>query len=326
MLSKAAFGDDDDKNKKIRALLYEPVQGHDFVHLGQDADGNPVLYDVSTLDPAGPAHDIFRDMAHKKAGIAQLAKGIYGLYILPRIGAKLAKAVLVSTGVDKSKPPSPTAQNIAPESYAKLLAVTRAMGIDERTVKAWTGAAELGVLPGALAAQRPNNPQPTTDTKGGVLGAAIRAGGGTLYVINPSKNAKSANFDYVDSVKAGRTQIKDMLSDNPTIDEGTMLQYTTRAIKNERDNWDKIKVVYDGMEALGYNQARIAKTLKEAGVKPKVITTLQDGVFKQTVVSDKSFKGQIAGRPKDEQEKLMKQWNNTKRILENTTRQEVTND
>jgi len=326
LLSKAAFGDDDDKNKKIRAMLYEPVQGHDFVHVGQDEKGNPVLYEISATDPAGPAHDIFRDAFHKEASIEELASGIYGLYILPRIGAKLVKAALVATGAVDQRVPNPTLQNVAPEFYAKLLEVTRALGIEENTVRAWTGAAELGVLPGALAAQRPNNPQPKPDTMGGVAGAAIRAGGGTLYVIDPAKNATSAHYDYVDSVKEGRKQIKEMLKDNPTITEGTMLQYATRAVKNERDNWDKIKVVYDGMGALGYNQARIEKTLKEAGVKPKTIASLRDGVFRQTVISDKSFTGQIADLPADEKKKLMEQWNNTKRILMNTTGQEATND
>ena len=80
-LAAATFGEDDDEADKLRKLLPEYMRDQDFIKVGVDDKGMPVLFNVSRVDPIGPATDFMRMMMNTEVTPEELGKKLSDLYV-----------------------------------------------------------------------------------------------------------------------------------------------------------------------------------------------------------------------------------------------------
>lgn len=279
------FGDDDDE-KEARKLLPDYLRNQDMVVIGKDEKGDNVLFNISRLDPIGPATDIMRTIMND-GSVDDVRKQVFDLYIAPRIGTQVVNAL--STMADRGKRPfrEPTAQQLFPSQYSQLLRVANTAGLEDRQTKAWTNVME-SFLPGVVNSYRDTNVRPvpqgllTTDTVGAVLTYA----GGNMYKVDASKAVKSPAMDYSDILKNARKDVKEIFNDHPDgIPEGELLQRLGNLREEEKAAWNRLKEVYDGAIASGMSKRKANAMLKNQRLGADVIRSLSKNDFKSEVIS-----------------------------------------
>lgn len=325
LLSGITFGEDDDENEAKRALLPEYLQDQDFVEVGKDSKGNPIMFNVSRFDPIGPATDLMRGVLQGGIEPDKLSKKMLDLYVVPRIGPQVAKAI--KTGFDPKEKISrvPLVQELAPEQYSALLDIAKQVGIPARIAKAWTNVAET-MYPGIANSWRSTNARPTEpdNMTTSVLNTSTYLGM-TLQALDPAKPVRFASMSYADSVKQGRNEIVEMFKDNPNRTAEQVMAQVLTARSNERQAYDELKKTYDGARAVGVPQRQLMAQMKELKLNGEQIKAITSGNFASSIISVNSLKTyekrELQDAPKSEHKEIQKRWKDIRDLLQTTSRQ-----
>lgn len=324
LLSGITFGEDDDENEAKRALLPEFNRDQDFVEVGKDAKGNPVLFNVARFDPIGPATDIMRSILQGGLDPDEMSKKMMDLYVTPRIGPQFVRAVgaTIDRGVKTTR--APLVQELAPEQYSTLLDLGRDIGISPRVAKAWTNVAET-MYPGIATAWRSTNARPVQDDAlGSVLNAATYAGM-QLQAVDPAKSMKFSGLAYSDAVKYGRRDLAEMFQDNPDRTGEEVLGYVLKLRETEKKAFDEMRKVYEGTIASGTTPRQAAAMMKEQKLSGDQIKAVSTNNFATGIISDKSLnefeKRELQGKNRDEQREIKQKWKDVRDLLKSTRRE-----
>lgn len=325
LLSGITFGEDDDENEAKRALLPEYLQDQDFVEIGKDAKGNPVMFNVSRFDPIGPATDLMRGILQGGIEPDKLSEKMIDLYVTPRIGPQFVKAVgtMIDPKVKISK--VPLAQELAPEQYSTLLDIAKQVGIPARVAKAWTNVAET-MYPGIASSWRSSNARPTSpdDMTTSIFNTSTYLGM-TLQALDPAKPVRFASMSYTDSVKQGRSEIAEMFKDNPNRTSEQVMAQILDSRSNERQAYDDLKKTYDGARAVGVPQRQLMADMKQQKLNTQQIKAITSGVFASTIISADSLKTyeqrELKDAPKSEHKEIKQRWKDIRALLSSASRQ-----
>lgn len=319
LASLAVFGDDEDENKAKRALLPEYLRDQDFVIVGKDAKGNPVLFNFARLDPIGPLTDIMRSALHQDSDPAQVAKKMFDLYVAPRVGTQLITA-LGTMFTDSVRPTrEPLVQQLAPEGYSVALkAADQLPGVDDKTSKAWTNVVEA-FLPGIATAYRDTNVRPLREDPATTIYNMMTYGGGTMYKLDPNNSLRFASMDYTEGLKNARKDVKEIFTDHPNITAPEVLSRVLEMQVKERENYNELRKVYEGMLAVGQSKREAAKALKDQRVSADAIKSITSGEFQSQIISKSSIdqyaKNDMAGKPRAEKKEIKKKWEDVWDVL-----------
>lgn len=313
----AVFGDDEEKERKLRALLPDYMQNQDFVHLGNDKDGDPVLFNFSRIDPYGPMSDVVRTALNTEASPEKLMHDIYQLYVAPRLGARLYDAVADEVG--NKTPASPMVQQIFPKGYSNMLNSLNEAGVSDRTSKSATNVGEA-FLPGIAGSFSKNNIHPIANDPASSMAALLSYMGGRMYKINSEKQLTSKAYDYKDVLSDQRKQIADIFTDHPNMDAETLTNRLAKLRNNEEESFDKLKQVYDGMVAAGKSPREINATLKDLRVTAGVMGDLRSGKFKFRSLSPDSLqtyekKALAKAKTLQEKKEVRQKWKEARALL-----------
>lgn len=330
LLSGITFGEDDDENEAKRALLPEYLRDQDFVEIGKDKNGKPVLFNVSRFDPIGPATDLMRGILQGGIDPEQLSKKLLDLYVTPRIGPQLVTAVGTTLDPKVKVNRVPLVQELAPEQYSTLLDLAKQAGVPARVAKAWTNVAET-LYPGIATAWRSTNARPVSPDN--ATTSAYNAAtylGMQLQALDPAKPVKFSALDYADSIKQGRSELVEMFKDNPNRTQQEVLSQLLDSRENERESFDQIRKVYEGAAAVGTSPRELQALLKQAKLNKAQIASIADGDFASSIISKKSLKEyekkELQEKPRSEHKQVKLKWDNIRDLLEATSRQMETEE
>lgn len=325
-LSALAFGDDDEENKDRRALLPEYMRNQDFIPIGTDAKGNPVLFNWSRIDPIGPVTDIMRSIMHEGATPEQVSKSIFDLYVAPRVGTQLLTAMGSMFSEDVRPSRQPTVQQIMPSAYTTLLRTTNAVTpLEDRQTKAWTNVVE-SFLPGIVNSYRDTNVRPLREDFASTVANAGSYLGASMYKLNPENAAKSASMDYSGVLKNARKDVKEVFGDyegGPTTQD--LVPKILDLREKEKAAYDEARRVYKGMLAVGVTPTKAAEAFKDNRLAGDVIKQVQSGRFESRIISKDSIgtymKNEQAGKSRQEKKEIKKKWDSAWKLLSATDKE-----
>lgn len=322
MASQALFGDDEEEGA-LRALLPDFMRTQDFVKVGFDDKGDAVLWDFSRLDPQGPVTDIMRSALHGDPD--DVMKKMMDLYIAPRIGSRLMQALLVTAGAGPNRIREPLVKQQFPEAFSGVMqAANYIPGMDDRKTKAWTNVAET-FLPGIVDSYRDTNVPPLREDLPSSLANAATYLGGSMTKLNPDTAARNAAMDYSGAMKEVRRDIKDMFLDNPgTLSDAQILDRILKQQEKEREAFDQVQKVYDGMLGIGITPRQAAVTFKDNRLPADVISDARNGTFNSRAISKESIdqykKNEMVGKTMAEKKEVKQKWDDIWEILEEVSR------
>ena len=324
LLSGITFGDDDDENEAKRALLPEFNRDQDFVEVGKDKAGNPVLFNMARFDPIGPATDIMRQMLQGGIDPDDVSKKMLDLYVTPRIGPQALTAVKATFDRGTKTYRVPLVQELAPEQYSTLLDAGRAIGISPRVAKAWTNVAET-MYPGIATAWRSSNGRPEgEDFTTSALNTATYLGM-QLQAVDPAKSMKFSGMAYSDAVKYGRRDLAEMFQDNPDRTGEEVLSYVLKLRETEKKAFDEVRKVYEGSLAMGMSPRQAAAMMKEHKLSGDQIKAVTSNNFATGIISTKSLrefeKKELSGKSREEQREIKQKWKDVGDLLKSTSRE-----
>lgn len=318
-LNSAVFGDDDEEAEKKRKLLAEYQRDQDFVKVGTDANGKPILFNVSRFDPIGPATDFMRTIMHGEMTGEELRKKLIDLYVAPRLAGQLYKAIdaTVSNG---NITRTPSTQQWFPEVYGEALQVVDPIpGVDDNATRGWTNVLEMFVLPGASNALRDTNPKVTDNEANAAFFGMMRFMGLSLAAVDAEKATGFAAREYNDTLKAVRKDVADLFRDRPNVTEAEALEKVLEFTDDERKAAKKLSDIYQGMLAMDKSEREAMAIFKEQGVPTTAIRTIANGNYVPQTISQKSIKTfadrEMQGKTLAEKREIKQKWDNVWEIL-----------
>lgn len=319
ILGNLTFGEDDDEAEAKRALLAEYLRDQDFIQIGKDENGYPVLFNFSRFDPMGPATDFIRSVMHGQDPIESLSDKIVDVYITPRIGTQLGTAVKTSwPGSTHFPSREPLSQQLAPEAYSTLLDVGKEIGIPARITKAWTNVAET-MLPGVTTSWRSTNARPERSDFVSSAFNVLSYSGANMSSLDPKKPIQFAAMDLKTSTELARKELAEFFKDNPNRSLESTVGQVLDARSKERQAYDEARRVYQGAEAMGWSKAQINAQLKRQRLNGAQVKSLANGRYDSQVVSKDSFDRfrdfELNDAPKSEQREIKKRWNEAWKML-----------
>lgn len=317
-LGALTFGDDDEKEKKLRMGMPDYMRYKDFVKVGTDEKGDPVLFDVSRIDPMGPMTDMMRTAINGDADLDKIKDNIYQLYVAPRIGARAFELGMVLAD-KKDKVSKPLTQELLPDAYAKMLTgIYKTAGVENTTTKAATRVAET-YLPGITSSWKESNVRPVMEDWATAVPAAMTYMGATMYKVDGKRNLEARAYDYKDLVKDNNRVLKEAFTDNPNMSADEMVERMSDRKAMEQEAFDKMHEVYEGMVANGTPPREISVALKAAGLSAETIRDLHAGrfVFRSASANsvDTAMKKELAKLKGEEKAEAQKKWNEYKAML-----------
>ena len=313
----AGMWGDDEEDK--RALLPEYARVMDFINVGKDEEGKPVLYAVSNLDPLGPATDLYRAARTSDRPMEALWEQFKENYIAPSLGGAVWDVFARTTGLvepTSSRPRKPLLQQWSPDGWSAVVGVTG----KEDALAAIVNAVETRYLPGTARAWSDSNPKAVGTDIDSVAWNISRALGARGVRYDPEVGAKDAFFKYDATMKEARRALASYVENttNPSAEEITKRLLALR--QDERQAWDQIARTYRGMIAIGMDEAEAYAKLKEAGIPKAVLRQIENEEFSSLVVSRQSLKNaakiQIGkAKTQADREKLEEKWNTAMEIL-----------
>lgn len=313
----AGMWGDDEEDK--RSLLPEYARVMDFINVGKDEDGKPVLYAASNVDPLGPATDLYRAARISDRPMEALWNQFKENYIVPSLYGAVRDAFARTTGLVEpltSRPRKPLLQQWTPDGWSAVVGVTGR----EDALAAIVSAVETRYLPGTARAWSDSNPKAVGTDIDSVAWNIARAVGARGVRYDPEVGAKDAFFKYDSTMKEARRALAAYVENttNPSAEEITKRLLALR--QDEKEAWDQIARTYRGMIAIGMDEAEAYAMLKEAGVPKEVLRQIENEEFRSRVVSKQSLKNaaklQIGkAKTQADREKLEEKWNTAMEIL-----------
>lgn len=316
-LGEMAFGEDEEEESYLRALLPDFMQNQDFWPIGKDKDGNTVLFNVARLDPVGPITDIMRTMMQEDADLESVGKNLFDLYIAPRVGTQIIKAIAATFSDDVRPSREPAIKQLAPGLWSDIAQLSPAA---DRVDRAWANVLE-SFLPGVVTSWRDTNVHPEMNNTGDIVPAVSSYLGASMYKLDPEKSAKFAAMDYSGVLKNARKDVKEIFDDHP---EGLPIKQLAARINEleakEHEEFDKVVRVYRGMRATGMSPREAAAVFKDMRLAGDVIADVKKGEFNSRVISEDSLKQyetqELQGASRTEQKEIKAKWKMIYKMLD----------
>lgn len=288
LLASATFGDDEEKETALRSLLPEYLRDQDFGLMGKDENGYPVVYQLSRLDPVGPATDLLRAAYNgDDVTVKDILAKVADTYVTPRLAGRtyeLGKAI----ATDKAPSREPLAKQVTPEFYSDVIDIAKKFGLDRATVLALTNIGE-SFMPGFMNSWRDSNGRVVGDTPQDAVFRIASYGGFTFNSLDPSKPLTFAARDYSSATKDARTRLAEFFRDNPDRTDLEIQNELLRLQKDEYDAFTQLTKVRNGASILEYPAAEAAAIMKEATLNTAQMRAIANGDFKSSVVSRESI-------------------------------------
>lgn len=319
-LASIEFGDDPEEEKQLRALLGDRFGDQDYIRVGVDEAGYPVLMSWSRTDAYGPLTDIMRAVINTKSDPKEVAEKAFGVYIMPRMVPQIIK--FAKTAADRGEKVSrtPLLQQMFPTAYSEVIMDgARAAGLDARIAKAGTNLIEATYFPGVTTSWRDTNARPAGDGTADVAFRAMSYGGFNFQSLNPAKPVRFGTMDYANAIKYGRRDLKDFMLENPDRTENELTNEILRQRRVEREAYDDLRDVYLGALAAGMSKREAMGYMKSAQLTNEGISSVVNGRFKSQVVSEDSIKSsmeqELRAAPRSEHAEIRAKWNNIRTLL-----------
>jgi hypothetical protein len=310
------WGDDEEDR---RALLPEYARVMDFLPVGKDSEGRPIIYGVSNADPLGPITDLYRAARISDKPTEALWKQFKENYIAPALGGALWDAAAHTTGVIPATSPRPRKPLVAqwfPEGWSSAMST---VGNED----AWNSVASLietRYMPGTPRAWSDSNPIAVGGGSDDVVYNTMRGLGARALRYDPEVGTRDASFGYDDTIKNLRRDLAAYVENttNPSAEEVTSRLLDMR--KEERKAWEQLAKTRRGMLSLGMTDAEADAALKEAKVPTEVITQLGNEEYVSRVINQNSIssaaKTQIRkAKTEADKERLQDKWESSWEIL-----------
>lgn len=330
-LAKATFGDDAEEEKNLRALLGDMYGDQDFIQVGTDKNGYPVLMAWSRIDPYGPITDFMRAAMNEQADVGDLIEKLGETYIAPRLIGQVYKAWETFKDDKKvSRKPlvqtasTALADKIGVDLYSEMMDIGEMVGLDRRETKAITNIFENLYGPGIMTSWRETNARPVeTDPQGAAVRAASYAGF-TFQSLDPSKPLAFAGMDYSNMLKNNRSKLKEFFDDNVDRSENEIIRRLTQLRRTEKEEFKDAREVYLGALAAGMSPRQAAAALKAARVSNEAISAIASGKFDSGLISkksiDASMKQELDAAPRSEHNEIKRKWKNIWQLLSGAAR------
>ena len=261
-MMNAGSEDDVDEMKK---MLRDDSRFADPIYLGKNADGLPLFFRTSRVDPMGPVNDIARvaldDSIDSDEKLDILSKQLKGMVFANRF---VAAAVGTALGSEQSKAPMRIERVPVLQDMSGAWKDTVGYGNASRGVLA----AVDSLLPGWVDSIDPNNPSVADASDTGqfaqLLATLTKVSGGRVDKGDPSSTLRGIAFEMKEKKDAARAAVADRIRRDADPEE------TARRIKvaNKElyDDMSRMTDVYEGMvNGLGYSPTKAMQVLKEAG-------------------------------------------------------------
>lgn len=319
-LASIEFGDDPEEEKQLRALLGDRFGDQDYIRVGEDEAGYPVLMAWSRTDAYGPLTDIMRAAINTKSDPAEVAEKAFGVYIMPRMVPQIIKFVKAAADRGEKVSRTPLLQQMFPTAYSEVVMDgARAVGLDARIAKAGTNLIEATYFPGVTTSWRDTNARPAGDGAADVAFRAMSYGGFNFQSLNPAKPVRFGTMDYANAIKYGRRDLKDFMLENPDRTENELTNEILRQRRVEREAYDDLRDVYLGALAAGMSKREAMGYMKSAQLTNEGISSVVNGRFKSQVVSEDSIKSsmeqELRAAPRSEHAEIRAKWNNIRTLL-----------
>lgn len=311
LLASATFGDDGEKENALRSLLPEYLRDQDFGLMGKDENGYPVVYQLSRLDPVGPATDLLRAVYNgDDVTVKDILAKVADTYVTPRLAGRvyeLGKAIVT----DKAPSREPLSKQVAPEFYSDVIDIAKKFGLDRATVLALTNIGE-SFMPGFMNSWRDSNGRVVGDTPQDAVFRIASYGGFTFNSLDPSKPLTFAARDYSSATKDARTRLVEFFRDNPDRTDLEIQNELLRLQKDEYDAFTQLTKVRNGASILEYPAAEAAAIMKKARLNTTQMRAIANGDFKSSAVSRESIQRyrdqDLADAKPSERPEIRKRW------------------
>lgn len=310
------WGDDEEDR---RALLPEYARVMDFLPVGKDSEGRPIIYGVSNADPLGPITDLYRAARIGDKPVEALWKQFKENYIAPALGGALWDAAAHTTGAIPATSPRPRKPLVAqwfPEGWSSAMGT---VGNED----AWNSVASLietRYMPGTPRAWSDSNPIAVGGSSDAITYNVMRGLGARALRYDPEVGTRDASFGYDDTIKNLRRDLTAYVENttSPSSEEITSRLLDMR--KEERKAWEQLAKTRRGMLSLDMSEAEVAAEFKEAKIPKELIEQLANEEYVSRVISKKSIqsaaKTQIRkAKTEADEEKLASKWNDAWEIL-----------
>ncbi|WQZ00968.1 putative virion-associated RNA polymerase [Stenotrophomonas phage StenR_269] len=257
--------DNEEDVAQMKKVLRDDVRFADPIYLGKNAQGLPLFFRTSRVDPMGPVNDIIRtamdDSIDADEKVSILGKQVGGMLFANRFVATAAETLV---GTDRSKAPMRIER--VPVLKDASGAWKNVMGYGN--VSRGVLAAADSLLPGWIDAVDPNNPSLADGSASGdfaeLLATLTKVSGGRVDKGDPEATLRSMAFDMKERKDAARLEVADRIFRDANPDG------TARAIKSVNEDLYNIMArmtdIYEGMtEGMDYSQTKAMQVLKEAG-------------------------------------------------------------
>lgn len=326
-LSSMVFGDDEEENKGLRALLPEYMRDQDFFNIGKNENGEQVLLNVSRIDPMGPMTDIMRSMMHEDGDAEDISKKVFDLYVAPRVGTQAVQALLTLTGERPTR--TPLLQQINKEAYSNyvLQPINGVTGgiVNDNHIRGLVNVAEA-FAPGVATSWRESNVRPVPDSPGSAVATALSYAGMTMYKLDPKRATQSLGFEYKDQMSEMRRDLRNMFIDNPdTLSETQIIGRLSGLREKEASMNQDVNRTYRGMIALGSNPREARKLMLDNGLPREIVSNLGRASLPSTLVSRASINSaaqkEAIGKTDAEKREIKQKWANVWTTLNGANRE-----
>lgn len=326
------FGDDEDKKREVG--LYDGMTYEDYVNVGIGEDGKARLFRFSDFDPLGPALNLMR-AARAGGEVGDVWKAFLGAYIAPSIAGVGTTAVLqtaanVTDGEDEYVRTPVVEEWFANNFYNKMLDGAESVGVKPNTVRAWNTVGETILMPGTMRGWTKSNMTPLTpaspetfDTVASNMYSAMRYAGARATTYDPKVGGRATREAHSVAVNNARKGMADYIrrTSDPTPEE--ILSKATEYVRQEKEAWDKVEKMYEGMTALGMDEKEITAALADGypSLSNNVMSQVRRGEFQSTLFDKASFQQRAKAsidRAKTQREKdeLTERWENAWDVLQ----------
>lgn len=263
-LAEAFGGMDDEETEKLKALMPDFKKFADLLYLGRTAEGKPVILEFSRLDPFGPSTEFFR-MVMAGAEAEDYQKAIGSLIIGNPYGRGIFQSLVGQGGTNTRM------QEMTPDIYARLVQGFETIGLSgTRQAKA----IDLLLPSGLVRPFDPNN----APVEGDFATWIFTAAGGQLHNIDANKSIEFAAVGYNSTADEIRTSFYNTLKIQETSDE-SLLSKMSDLREEEKENFLKLKGLYDGMLKLGYTREEVLGQMASRNVPKNALAMLSMGGY-----------------------------------------------
>jgi hypothetical protein len=272
---KAMLGqDDEDENmiEKLRPFLPSFSQDGEFAYLGRDRNNNAVLFELSRLDPMGPANELYKKMLTAEDPDA-VWEEVKGLVIGNPLGSSLLQAVLGTGGT------STRLERIDPLNYARLVAA-----VDSMPLNPVSGAHVAKVVdkmfPSWLArAADPNNLGNDEDTLSGLMTRGMPLMGIQMHNVDVEKSVQFVARSFAAEQRDIRGAMYDWLKIAVDPSAEDILSKTLELREREKESYKELMDTYNGLIAMEVPPAQAMAFLKANRVRDQDLVHLAMGGY-----------------------------------------------